>query len=136
VCSLYLYSESVVQLVMPELIADILLNGCFVFENVGAWVLARSTACPVCCRGSYQPGQQYSMWRDCSALPGGSHLLCVQTTRTAASCHSQLPSHVDPISINITVMTIDVVAFHAAQAYNVCEWSCGLGVRPKPIGDI
>ena len=95
---------------MPDLIKDV-LTGCCAFGNVGEWVLARSAACLVCCRGSDQPGQQCSLWRDCSALPGGSHLLCVQTTRTAASCHSKVPSHMDPVLTNTTVMTAHVIAW-------------------------
>ncbi len=114
VYSLFLYTESVKQLFMPDLIADIPLNACCAFENVGEWVLARSAACLVCCRGSYQPGQQCSLRRDCSALPGGSHILYVQTTHTTGSCHSKLPSHADSVFINTSVMTTDVTACHAA----------------------
>ena len=118
-CSLCLHGVGFEQLVMSDLMEDI-LTGWFVFENVGEWFLARSAACLVCCRGSHQPGQQCSLWRDCSALPGGSHLACVykpaQLDHAIQSCHSMWVLS----CIDITVMTTDVVAFHVAQTRTMC----------------
>ena len=44
-----------------------------VLQCAGEWILAGSAARFVCLGGSHQPGQQCSLWRDCSALPGTFH---------------------------------------------------------------